>query len=376
MLSLSGCVSSGEPASPTATPYPLPPPVVVATPTLLPQSLVAEATAEDLLLINRYARVIPGVVNINVREDSGSEASTFGTGSGFLIDTAGHIVTNNHVVENADIIWVTFSDGSLREGHVLGADPDSDLAVIVVPDLPSGAVPLELGDSDALAVGQRVIAIGNPFGWEGTMTTGIISGLGRTLGTRATESGGYFRNPEIIQTDAPINPGNSGGPLLDVQGRVIGVNSAIQTTAGVNMGVSFAIPANTVACIVPHLIEEGFYRYPYLGITSNGEFSVAQLAPELGLPTRRGVLVSAVEPGGPADQAGILGGDHEVVVMGILVRAGGDIITGVDGHEIQDFAHLIAYLVLETEAGQTVTLTVLRDGQELHIPVVLGERPR
>jgi len=351
--------------------------VVVATPTPLPESLISAATAEELLLINVYDRVNPGVVNIEVAAGTDDEASPFGSGSGFVFDAEGHIVTNYHVVEEADIIWVTFSDGSVREARVLGADPDSDLAVLLVEDLPPGAVPLELGDSDTLEVGQRVIAIGNPFGYQGTMTVGIISALGRSLVSRYHESGGHFTNPEIIQTDAAINPGNSGGPLLDSHGRVVGVNVAIRSTTGFNTGIGFAVPVNTVKQIVPCLIEEGEYHYPYLGIRDDGRFTVAQLASTLGLPTNQGVLVAEVVPGGPAHLAGVLGGDQEVTVMGRSgVRVGGDIIVAVDGHQVQDFPDLLAYLIRETEVGQVVTLTVLRDGEELQIPVELGERPR
>ncbi|MCS7178629.1 MAG: trypsin-like peptidase domain-containing protein [Anaerolineae bacterium] len=364
------------PSSVITAPATAPVLVVVATPTPLPDFLVTEATAEDFLLVNLYARVNPGVVNIDVAAGTGDEASIFGSGSGFLIDTEGHIVTNHHVVEGADTIWVTFSDGSLREAQVLGSDPFSDLAVLQVEDLPPSAVPLELGDSDTLQVGQRVIAIGNPFGLQGTMTVGVISALGRVLPTVTTATGGSFSNPEIIQTDAAINPGNSGGPLLDSAGRVVGVNTAIRTTTGGNMGVGFAVPVNTVKRIVPRLIAEGTYRYPYLGITADNRFTLAQLAHELNLPATRGVLVSAVEPGGPADQAGIRGGSRSVRVLGTTVRVGGDIIIAIDGHPVEDFNDLIAYLVRETEVGQVVTVTILRDGRPMDIPVRLGERPR
>lgn len=351
------------------------PQVVVATPTPLPDSLIAEATAEDLLLMNLYARVNPGVVNIDVAAGVGESASAFGSGSGFLIDTDGHIVTNNHVVENADTIWVTFSDGSLREARVLGTDRFSDLAVLLVDDLPPSAVPLELGDSDMLQVGQRVIAIGNPFGLQGTMTVGVISALGRTLPTYTTASGGAFSTPEVIQTDAAINPGNSGGPLLDSRGRVIGVNTAIQTTTGANAGVGFAVPVSLVKRIVPHLIAEGTYHYPYLGITADNRFTVAQLASELNLPVTHGVLVSSVEAGGPADRAGIRGGNRQVRVLGTTVTAGGDIIVAINGDPVQDFNDLIAYLIRETEVGQQVVVTVIRDGQRMDMTVRLGERP-
>ncbi len=352
------------------------PPVVIATPTPLPDSLIAEATAEDLLLMNLYARVNPGVVNIDVAAGVGESASAFGSGSGFLIDTEGHIVTNNHVVEGADTIWVTFGDGSLRQAWVLGTDPFSDLAVLQVDDLPPGAVPLELGDSDTLKVGQRVIAIGNPFGLQGTMTVGVISALGRTLPVYATATGGTFSVPEVIQTDAAINPGNSGGPLLDSQGRVIGVNTAIQTTTGTNAGVGFAVPVNIVKRIVPRLISEGTYRYPYLGIVADNRFTVAQLASELNLPVTHGVLVSSVEPGGPADRAGIRGGNRQARALGTTVTVGGDIIVAIEGDPVQDFNDLIAYLIRETEVGQQVAVTVIRDGQRMDVTVRLGERPR
>ena len=378
LLSTLACSFSATP-TPAPTPTHVPattPALVVATPTTISAVTFAEANADDLLLINLYERANPGVVNIDVAAGTGGEADPFGSGSGFLIDNEGHIVTNHHVIERADTIWITFSDGTLSQAEIVGADPDSDLAVLLVAEMPPGAVPLEMGNSDTLAVGQQVVAIGNPFGLEGTMTTGIVSALGRTMGTRLTNSGGFFSNPAIIQTDAPINPGNSGGPLLDSHGRVIGVNTAIQTRSGVNAGVGFAVPVNTVTRIVPHLIAEGFYRYPYLGITSHSRFSVAQLAPELDLPTSHGVLVQSVEPRGPADQAGVLGGSTEVVVLGDTIRTGGDIIVAIDGHTIHDFADLITYLVMETEVGQTVILTVLRDGEEMELSVELGERPR
>jgi 2-alkenal reductase len=315
------------------------------------------------------------VVNIEVATMMGAEVTSVGRGSGFLIDNGGHIVTNSHVVERADSLWVTFSDGSVREAEVLGTDPDSDLAVLLVENLPPVAAPLALGDSDALEVGQRVVAIGNPFGLQGTMTVGIISALGRALRARDAPSGGRFANPEIVQTDTAINPGNSGGPLLDSHGRVVGVNTAIQTTDGSSRGIGFAVPVNTVKRIVPYLIEQGEYRYPYLGLTENDEFTLAQLAPMLGLPTTRGLLVSLVEPGGPADRAGIRGGDREVEVMGRVVRVGGDIVIAVDGREVESLYDLTAYLVHEKEVGDTVTLTVLREGRELEVAIQLGERP-
>jgi 2-alkenal reductase len=341
--------------------------------------VLEELSSQDLVLIHLYARTNPGVVSIDTAIRSEDEIVPFGSGSGFIYGVGGTVVTNYHVVAPtdaglADVIWVTFSDGSVRGVEVLGADPYSDLAVLQVTDLPAGAVPLELGDSDTLEVGQRVIAIGNPYGRAGTLTVGIISGLGRTLSSVAGATGGRFAIPEVIQTDASINPGNSGGPLLDTQGRVVGVNTAVQAT-GLHSGVGFAVPVNIVRRVVPDLIENGTYTPPYLGLTDDGRLTLAEINLELDLPTERGVLVASVEPGGPAARAGIQGGNREVEVMGMEVVIGGDIILAVNDVRVNDFQDLIAYLVRETEVGQTVTLRVLRDGETLEIPVELGRPP-
>lgn len=354
---------------------PVPEPVVIATSTPLAADVMREADAVDALLVNLYQRAGPAVVYIEVLADRQGTVAPLGSGSGFVIDMEGHIVTNNHVVEQADTVRVTFSDATVSDAQILGQDPYSDLAVIKVNVTPDRLVSLEFGDSSLLQVGQRVIAIGNPFGLEGTMTVGIVSALGRTLPSQVAESAGFFSNPEIIQTDAAINPGNSGGPLLDSRGRVIGVNSAIRSTTGENSGIGFAVPANTVKRIVPSLIEEGVYHYPYLGITSNNLFSLAELAGPLGLPVARGVVIASVTAGEPAARAGLRGGDREVEVMGVPILAGGDIIVAIDGYELRDFDDLIAYLVRETEVGQEVVLTIIRDGEEIEIPVALDERP-
>jgi len=361
------------PSTPVIAPS-TPVPVLIATPTPLSEEAIAEMDAADALLINLYQRANPAVVYIEVLVRHEETLMPLGTGSGLVIDTEGHIVTNNHVIEEAEAVWVTFSDGSVTDAQIVGRDPYSDLAVIEVDVPPERLVPLELGDSSTLQVGQRVIAIGNPFGLEGTMTVGVISALGRTLPTQVIESAG-FRNPEIIQTDTAINPGNSGGPLLDTRGRVIGVNTAIRSATGTNSGIGFAVPVNTVKHIVPHLIEKGIYHYPYLGIESKSRPTVAELAGPLGLPVTRGVLIFEVKPGTAAARANLRGGDREVEVMGITVRSGGDIITAIDGYELRNFDDLIAYLVRETEVGQQVVLTVIRDREELEIPVTLGERP-
>jgi len=363
------------PSTPVPVPLPsIPVPVLIATPTALPEEVIAEVDAEDALLINIYQRANPAVVYIEVLAEHGGTQVPFATGSGFVIDTAGHIVTNDHVVEEAQAVRVTFSDGSVTDAQILGQDPYSDLAVILVDVAPERLVPLELGDSSALQVGQRVIAIGNPFGLKGTMTVGVISAVGRTLPAQVTQVTG-FSNPEIVQTDAAINPGNSGGPLLDTRGRVVGVNWAIRSTTGTNAGIGFAVPVNAVKRVVPSLIEEGTYHYPYLGIVSKSRPTVAELAGPLELSVMRGVLILEVQPGTAAARAGLRDGDREVEVMGVTIMAGGDIIVAIDGYELHDFDDLVAYLVRETEVGQEVVLTVIRDGEELEIPVTLGERP-
>jgi 2-alkenal reductase len=221
-----------------------------------------------------------------------------------------------------------------------------------------------------------VIAIGNPFGLEGTMTTGIVSAVGRSLSAELTDVG-TFSIPEIIQTDAAINPGSSGGPLLDSQGQVVGVNTAIRSLTGLNSGVGFAIPVSIVKRIVPKLIKEGVYHYPYLGISSDNRLPLADLAEPMDLPVTRGVLITSIVEGTAADRAGLRGGDptDTVEVYGMQIVAGGDIIVAIDGYEISDFNDLIAYLVRETEVGQKITLTIIRDGEELEVPVRLGERP-
>jgi S1-C subfamily serine protease len=350
-------------------------PTSPSPPTPLPESLTIGADAEEQLLINIYERVNPAVVNIDVAVEALGDLSGIGSGSGFVIDKQGHIVTNNHVIEDANQMRVTFADGTTTEAELVARDEDSDLAVIQVDVDPDRLVPLELGNSSNLKVGQRVIAIGNPWDLGGTMTVGIVSALGRTLPGRLTADLGYYSIPDLIQTDAAINPGNSGGPLLDSRGRVVGVNTAIRSEDRSNSGVGFAVPVDIVKRVVPALIDEGRYRYPYLGITANGNVTVADLATELDLPVQHGVLVSEVSPEQPAARAGLRGGTREYIILGQPVTIGGDIILAIDGYELRDFDDLIAYLVRETSVGQEVSLTVLRDGETLQVPVTLGERP-
>jgi S1-C subfamily serine protease len=369
-------------SSPVSAPTPL---VIVVTPTPLPEEIVVEADAEEQLIINLYARVSPSVVNINVigevegfshPEVPGFPESPFpeeffqrGLGSGFVIDTDGHIVTNHHVVEGARRIQVRFSDDTEAEAEVVGTDPHTDLAVIKV-DVPAAMLhPIELGESDTLRVGQRAIAIGNPFGFERTVTTGIISAMGRVL----QQSSG-FSLPNLIQTDAAINPGNSGGPLLDSRGRVIGVNTIIFTNSGFSSGVGLAVPVNTVKRVVPELIENGHFAHPWLGI--RGHSINAELAEALDLSVDRGVLVGEVIIDGPAARTDLHGGGREVLVEGFVepISAGGDIIIAINGTEIRSMDDLITYLE-STVVGQEVELTIIRDGDEKRLTVELDERP-
>jgi 2-alkenal reductase len=326
-----------------------------------------------------YQQVNPGVVAIEIsaqdtQQGSNGELVDIGSGSGFVIDTDGHIVTNNHVVEQSSALRAVFSDGTVLDAKVVGADQFSDLAVIQVTP-PDGYElhPVPLGDSDNLKVGQIVIAIGSPFGLSNSMSMGIISAIGRTLpGTG--DVGSIYSNPQIIQTDAAINPGNSGGPLLDVNGQVIGVNAAIRSTSGANSGISFAIPVNTVKHVVPQLIEKGSVDYPYLGIEAV-PISLAEIAGEFNLPVDEGVLIAAVVPGGPADQAGLQGGTQQENFRGNPVVLGGDIITAINGNPIKNFDELIGWLTANSSPGDQVTLSIVRNGQTMDVPLTLGSRP-
>jgi S1-C subfamily serine protease len=365
--------TSIQESSPTLVSVPTPQPEIPVS--AVSEQVVIEVDAEEQLLINIYERVNPAVVNINVAANLFGDLSDFGAGSGFVIDKEGHIVTNNHVVEGADQLRITFSDGAVAAAEIVARDEDSDLAVIKVDVNPDRLVPLELGDSSSLRVGQRVVAIGNPWDLGGTMTVGIVSALGRTLPGRVTPELGRYSIPDLIQTDAAINPGNSGGPLVDSHGLVVGVNSAIRSESNSNSGVGFAVPVDIVKRVVPALISEGRYRYPYLGITANPEVTVGDLVEELDLPVQRGVMVAEVTQGQPAERAGLRGGTDRIDFFGRPVVVGGDIILTIDDYELRDFDDLIAYLVRETSVGQEVVLTILRGDETLQVPLTLGERP-
>jgi S1-C subfamily serine protease len=350
-----------------------PTPTVETLPTLASEVVPVDFSSQQDLLMSIYDQYSPGVVSI---------LTSTSQGSGWVFDGEGHIVTNNHVVEGETRVEIDFSSGYKTYGDVIGTDAYSDLAVIKVDVPASELFPLPLGDSDTLRVGQMVIAIGNPFGLSGTMTTGIISALGRALATGTTApGGGYFSSGDIIQTDAALNPGNSGGPILNLSGEVIGVTNAIRTATYTdtgepsNSGIGFAISINTVKRIVPSLIEYGKYDYPYLGISARDDLSLPVIE-LLGLPRTTGAYVTTVIPGGPAEQAGIHAGDQAITTPGYEgLFAGGDLIIAADGEDIRLFDDLLGYLVLRKVPGETITLTIIREGEEMDIDVILGTRP-
>ena len=369
MISMLACQISGLPALPSAA-QPTAVLQVQATPPVLPTP--AETSADETNLEALYQQVLQGVVAIQTGQS---------LGSGFVIDKDGHIVTNQHVVEGSTEVEVDFASGFKSHGTVIGSDPDGDIAVVKVDNAPADQLrPLALGDSSALKVGQQVVAIGNPFGLNGTMTVGIVSALGRTQPAHAAPEGnGFFSTADIIQTDAAINPGNSGGPLFDLKGEVVGINQSIRTdtvnqTTGnaVNSGVGFSISINLVKRVVPYLIRDGKYAYPYLGISAAPDLSLAAIE-ALGLNTYTGAYVTEVTPGGPADKAGIRGGTKPTNIQGL--NAGGDIITKIDGRPVDTFDELLAYLTTNKSPGDTVVLTILRDGKPMDVNVTLQKRP-
>ncbi|MBN1264875.1 MAG: trypsin-like peptidase domain-containing protein [Anaerolineales bacterium] len=341
-------------------------------------------SAEDANLIELYAAVSPGVVTIKTFADMDGSIDTtleLGQGSGFVIDREGHIVTNQHVIEGSEEIEVDFPSGLRVWAELIGVDLDSDLAVLKV-DVPADELnPLSLGDSSLVQVGQAVIAIGNPFGLDGSMTTGIISAIGRTLDSQRASPGGQpFTAGDLIQTDAAINPGNSGGPLLNTSGEVIGVSRAIATeifsTSGsaVNSGVGFAIPINILKKVLSSLIEEGSHAYPYLGISSlSAQSWNLKVLEQIGLPAdASGAYVTCVTPGGPADRAGVIGAGS---CSAASLLPGGDLITALNDHPVYEFNDLLAYLITETNVGDTITIHALRDGTEVEILLTLEARP-
>ena len=385
-------------AGQTATPLPrIVEKVVVATPTsqagapavsspATPSVVISVAPGADVeteILEAAYQKVNPSVVFIvnlahNTQLAPTDQAVPVSEGSGFVWDTQGHIVTNDHVVRDAEALQVTFADGIVLPAELVGTDPDSDLAVIAVNRRLATLVPVEQGNIDEVQVGQRAIAIGNPFGLAGTMTSGIVSALGRSIPAITG-----FSIPEAIQTDAAINPGNSGGPLLNERGQVIGVNAQIQSSTRTNSGVGFAIPINIVQRVVPELITRGVYHHAYLGI-SGRTYSPAW-ADALGFsPDDRGAYIIDVVSDGPSAQSGLRGGNRDTdVVLGIdmkgpvYLQSGGDLIIAIDDQPVTTFDDLLVYLENYKSPGDKVQLTVLRAGEgQRTLSVTLGERPK
>jgi S1-C subfamily serine protease len=319
-------------------------------------------------LVGFYSAYGPGVVNIRIFITQGGTIEE-GAGSGFVLDDTGHIITNNHVVESANTISVIFYNGVEVAAEVVGTDPYSDIAVIQAEQLPDGVIPLALGDSDKAEVGEWVVAIGNPFGQQSSMTTGIVSAVGRTISAGSTP----FSIPQAIQTDAAINPGNSGGPLLNLEGQVIGVNAQI-ATGGVsaNAGVGFAIPSNIVRLVAPSLIENKEYVWPWLGVTGTDLSLILRQANDI--QAELGAYITDVDPAGPAASAGLRGSTGTKTVDSLDVPVGGDVITAVDGKAVNSFSDLLVEIAYK-QPGDEVKLTVLRGGNEMEIDVVLAPRP-
>ncbi len=323
---------------------------------------------KNLTLIELFEKSEEGVVKIKVERIS-SQGDTGGVGSGFVYDNLGHIITNAHVVDGANKATVTFLDGSQYNAEIIGKDKFTDIAVIKVSEKPRLLHPLEIGDSSLLQVGEQVAAIGNPFGLSGSMTSGIVSQIGRLLPSQ--NSG--FSIPDVIQTDAAINPGNSGGPLLNMRGQVIGINTAIQSITGEFSGIGFAVPSNTVSKIVPTLIKEGKYPHPWIGIV--GQDIDPVLAKVLDLKQAKGFLVMTVVDGSPADKAGLKGMSQTQIINGEEYPADGDIIIWVDDKEVRKISDILIHLQREKSVGDEMVLGILRDGDFMDLTLKLVERP-
>jgi S1-C subfamily serine protease len=371
MVAVLGCVISSSTAVPNAT--------VLPAPTSIPVTPApAEASANELeaQVEAVYAQRAPAVVNISVVAIAYDffmrPVPQEGTGSGFVYDAEGHIVTNYHVVQGAESVSVALSNGEMYEAEIVGTDPPTDLAVLKI-DADNLPDPLPLTDSDQLRVGQFVIAIGNPFGQEGTLTVGVISALGRII---ESPDGGFIG--EAIQTDAAVNPGNSGGPLLDLRGRVVGVNSQIISPSGASAGIGFAVSSNAVTRVVPELIARGRYPHPWLVGARFAPFGAqeADLLRQAGMdvPVDAGLLVIEVTSGTPAARAGLRGATQVVGVGRYRIPIGGDIITHIDDQPIPTLEELTVYLETQTQVGDTVSLTIIREGQEQTVRMTLAER--
>jgi S1-C subfamily serine protease len=368
--------------TPTATAVPTA--TAAPTPTETPEEGPVEVQIIDLPslqdeLIGVYESVGMGVVNVTNRSYGHDfffrPVPQEGGGSGIVFDKEGHIITNFHVIEDADELFVTFPDETAVPATVVGADPSNDLAVLSVDVAPEMLFPIPLGESAGLRVGQFVVAIGNPFGFERTLTVGVVSALGRVI-----ESPDDRFIGEIIQTDAAINPGNSGGPLLDLSGKVVGVNTAIFSPSRASAGIGFAVPVDTVRRVVPELIARGYFPHPWLGIRYIWNLTPERkhILEESGMivPVDEGVLIVELAVGSPGINAGLRDGQQQVRIGRMILLIGGDILTAIDGKDIRNSQELLQYLDTETAVGQTIEITVWREGLQLMIPVTLTERPR
>ncbi|OQY32215.1 MAG: hypothetical protein B6243_07665 [Anaerolineaceae bacterium 4572_5.2] len=348
-----------------------PAPTTETIPATLSPTPTVEASQQEQL-ISLYESVNPGVVAIQVLSEEGG-----GLGSGFVWDAEGHVVTNYHVVVSATDLEVDFPNGFKTRAEVIGTDPDSDLAVLKLNALPDNLTILKIGESSSLQIGQSVVAIGNPHGLTGTMTTGIVSALNRTMDSmHRAPGGGTFSSGSIIQTDAAINPGNSGGPLLNLEGEVVGINYAIQANSmdimgqPINSGLGFAIPIDIVKNVVPDLIEIGSHDYPFVGVQSLNEVNLF-VQEELDLPQATGVYIIDVMEDSPAEEAGVKGGGQN----NGQALPGGDLIIGVDEVDVLSFDDFISYLLTYKNPGDIIILTILRGGEEIELELTLGSRP-
>ena len=326
------------------------------------------STKKSFTLVELFEKSESGVVRIDV-DKINSSLETGSLGSGFVFDDLGHIITNAHVVESASSVTITFLDGSQYNAQIIGLDKFTDIAVIKVEEKPRYLHPLQMGDSSTLKVGEQVAAIGNPFGLSGSMTSGIVSQIGRLLPSQDTG----FSIPNVIQTDAAINPGNSGGPLLNMAGKVMGINTAIQSGTGQSAGIGFAVPSNTILKVVPVLIEKGKYSHPWIGIS--GKDIDPELAKVRDLDQSKGFLIVTVVPGSPAEIAGLKGVSEIKIIGDKEYPADGDIIVSVDGKEVRKISDILIHLQEEKSVGDEMILGILRDGEVMHIILALVERP-